>query len=87
MFYLDHEALKHKNSQDKLSSRHAGLVAYVQQFSFLIKRKYGVLNKVANVISWKTLLLKTMKTKVFGFYFLKDALSINLFFSHVVSDV
>jgi hypothetical protein len=87
MFYLDHEALKHKNSQDKLSSRHAGLVAYVQQFSFLIKHKYGVLNKVANVISWKTLLLKTMKTKVLGFYFLKDALSINLFFSHVVSDV
>jgi hypothetical protein len=87
MFYLDHEALKHLNSQDKLSSRHAGWVAYVQQFSFLIKHKYGVLNKVANVISWKTLLLKTMKTKVLGFYFLKDALSINLFFSHVVSDV
>jgi hypothetical protein len=87
MFYLDYEALKHLNSQDKLSLRHAGWVAYVQHFSFLIKHKYGVLNKVANVISWKTLLLKTMKTKVLGFYFLKDALSINLFFSYVVSDV
>lgn len=54
ILYLDHEALKHLNSQDKLSLRHARWVAYVQQFSFLIKHKYGVLNKVADVISWKT---------------------------------
>lgn len=37
VLYADHEALKHLNSQDKLSSRHTGWAAYVQQFSFVIK--------------------------------------------------
>ena len=32
ILYSDHEALKHLNSQDKLSSRHAKWAAYVQQF-------------------------------------------------------
>jgi hypothetical protein len=39
ILYLDHEALKHLNSQDKLSSRNAKLAVYVQQFSFTIKHK------------------------------------------------
>jgi len=37
ILYSNHEALKHLNSQYKLSLRHARWVAYVQQFSFVIK--------------------------------------------------
>lgn len=37
ILYSDHEALKHLNSQDKNSSRHARWVAYMQQFCFAIK--------------------------------------------------
>jgi hypothetical protein len=54
ILYSDHEALKHLNSQDKLSARHAKWAAFVQLFSFTIKDKSGALNKVANTLSRKT---------------------------------
>ena len=57
VLHSDHEALKYLNSQDKLSDRHAKWVAYVQQFSFRIKHKSGVLNRVTNIIAL-----------VYGFY-------------------
>jgi hypothetical protein len=49
--YSDHEKLKHLNSQDKLSARHAKWATFLQQFSFTIKHKLGALNKVANALS------------------------------------
>jgi hypothetical protein len=80
ILYSDHEALKHFNSQTILSSRHARWAAYVQKFSFAIQHKYGVLNKVTDALSRKTLLLTSMKTKALGFEFVKDALCTDLFF-------
>jgi hypothetical protein len=59
--------LKHLHSQDKLSSRHVGWAVYVQQFSFVIKHKFGALNKVADAVSRKATLLTTMRTQVLGF--------------------
>jgi hypothetical protein len=67
ILYSDHEALKHLNSQDKLSARHAKWAAFVQQFSFTIKCKSGALNKVADAFSRKTSLLTTMKSEVTWF--------------------
>jgi hypothetical protein len=67
IFYLDHKVLKHLHSQDKLSSRHVGWAAYVQQFSFVIKHKFGALNKVADVLGRKATLLTTMRIQVLGF--------------------
>jgi hypothetical protein len=85
--YSDHEALKHLNSQDKLSARHAKWVAFVQQFSFTIKHKSGALNKVADALSRKTSLLTTMKSEVIGFELLKDSLSTDPFFDPILEDV
>ena len=51
VFYSDHDALKHINSQDKLLSRHAIWAAYIQQFSFVIKHKSEALNRVADALS------------------------------------
>ena len=51
VLYFDHDAWKHINSQDKLSSRHAVLVAYIQKISFVIKHKSGALNRVADALS------------------------------------
>ncbi|XP_050255227.1 uncharacterized protein LOC126701144 [Quercus robur] len=51
VLYSDHDALKHINSQDKLSSRHAVWAAYIQQFSFVIKHESGALNRVADALS------------------------------------
>ena len=60
ILYSDHEAFKHFNSQDKLSSWHAKWATYVQQFSFTIKHKAGALNKVADAFSQKSSLLVIM---------------------------
>jgi hypothetical protein len=80
ILYSDHEALKHLNSQDKLSARHAKWAAYVHQFSFTIKHKAGALNRVADALSRKSSLLVTMKNEVLGFEFIKDLLLTDPFF-------
>ncbi|XP_059461773.1 uncharacterized protein LOC132190737 [Corylus avellana] len=87
ILYFDHEALKHLNSQDKLSSRHANWAAYVQQFSFTIKHKSGALNKMADSLSRKSTLLTTMAIEVIGFDLLKDSLSTDPLFGPIVDDV
>jgi hypothetical protein len=79
--------LKHLNSQDKLSSRHAKWAAYRQQFSFTIKHKLGALNKVADALSQKSTLMTTMKNEVIGFDLLKDSLSTDPLFGPIVGKV
>ena len=87
ILYLDHEALKHLNSQDKLSAQHAKWATYIQQFSFTIKHKAGALNKVPDALSRKSSLLITMQNKVLGFEFIKELLLTDSFFGPIVGDV
>ncbi|KAK0601871.1 hypothetical protein LWI29_028265 [Acer saccharum] len=67
VLYIDHDALKHMGSQDKVSFRHATWAAYLQQFTFVIKHKSGTLNKVADALSRRRNLLLDMRVKVMGF--------------------
>lgn len=67
ILFSDHDALKHINSQDKLSSKHANWAVYLQQFTFVIKHKSGALNKVVDALSRRSFLLTTMRAKVLGF--------------------
>lgn len=41
ILYTDHDALKHLGSQDKISARHASWIAFLQQFTFVIKHQSG----------------------------------------------
>ncbi|XP_028071101.1 uncharacterized protein LOC114273497 [Camellia sinensis] len=61
----DHEALKYIISQSHLNKRHGKWVAYLQQFTFSLRHKLGVLNKVW--LSRRTTLLIEMKNDVVGF--------------------
>lgn len=81
ILYSDHEALKHLHSTDKLLSLHAIWAAYIQQFSFVVKHKSRVLNKVANALSRKASLLATMRTKVLGFDSFRESVSTDPYFS------
>ncbi|KAE8694063.1 putative Quercetin 3-O-methyltransferase 1 [Hibiscus syriacus] len=67
ILFTDHEALKYINGQHKLSRRHAKWVAYLQEFTFTLRHQAGSLNRVADALSRRTLLLTTMSTKVAGF--------------------
>lgn len=67
ILYTDHDALKHLNSQVKVSSRHANWIAYLQQFTFTIKHKSGKLNRVADALSRRHSLLTALHTSVTGF--------------------
>lgn len=84
ILYSYHDALKHINSQEKLSSRHATLAAYIQQFTFFIKHKSGALNKVANALSRRTHLLVTM---VLGFDLFCELLPSDPYFGQIMKDV
>ena len=87
VIYFDHDALKHINSQDKLSSQHAVWAAYIQQFSFVIKHKSGALNRVADALSRRASLLITMKTKVLGFDLFRELLFSHPYFGPIMDDV
>ena len=51
VIYTDHDALKHLYSQNKISVRHASWITYLQQFTFVVKHKAGVTNRVTDSLS------------------------------------
>uniref|UniRef100_A0A2N9J8I5 Integrase catalytic domain-containing protein n=1 Tax=Fagus sylvatica TaxID=28930 RepID=A0A2N9J8I5_FAGSY len=72
LLHSDHEALKYLNSQQKLNSRHASWVEFLQPYSFSIKHKSGKLNQVADALSRRHSLLSTTEVQVLGFEVLKE---------------
>ncbi|KAK4855125.1 hypothetical protein QYF36_004243 [Acer negundo] len=64
ILYTDHDSLRHLHSQDKISARHAACSAYLQQFTFVLKHKAGVSNRVADALSRRVNLLSTMTVQV-----------------------
>lgn len=69
VLFTDHDALRHLNSQAKVSSRHAAWISYLQQFTFIIKHQSGKTNRVAEALSRRHGLLTTMHTTIVGFAF------------------
>jgi len=57
ILHSDHEALKYIQRQHKLNSRHAKWVEYLQSLHFTIRRKSGKLNKGADALSRRYMLL------------------------------
>lgn len=87
VLYTDHDALKHLGSQDKVSARHASLIAYLQQFTFVIKHQSDVLNRVADALSHHHSLLATLHVSVPGFSTFPELYPSGPFFSRILEDV
>lgn len=87
VLFTDHDALKHLDSQVKVSSRHAGWIAYLQQFTFTIRHKAGKLNRVADALSRRHSLLTTLHTSVPGFASFSELYVSDPFFGKIVLEV
>lgn len=87
ILFTDHDALKHLDSQSKISSRHASWIAYLQQFTFMIRHQSGKTNKVADALSRRHTLLATFHASVPGVATFADAYESEPFFGRIWSDV
>jgi len=72
MMYSDHEALRYLNSQKRLNARHSKWVEFLQDYTFVLKHKAGVENKVTDALSRRVMTLVTMSTEVIGFERLRE---------------
>ena len=72
VLYTNHKALQYLGSQHKLNQRHMKWVEYLQSFTFVIKHKSGVTNKVVDALSRRHSLLTEMKVEVLDFDEMKD---------------
>ncbi|KAG7568203.1 Ribonuclease H-like superfamily [Arabidopsis thaliana x Arabidopsis arenosa] len=83
VLFTDHDALRHLDSQAKVSSRHASWIAYLQQFTFSIRHQSGKTNRVADALSRRHSLITTMNTSVLGFAALADLYPTDPFFGRI----
>ena len=67
----DHQALKYLNSSSKANRMHARWIASIQKFTFSLKHKLGQLNKVADALSRRVMLLTSVRNEIIGFDHLK----------------
>ena len=74
ILHSDHDALKFIKGQHKLNPRHAKWVEYLQ-FHFMIHHKAGQMNKGADALSQRYLLLSALESKVLGFEVIKGMYS------------
>lgn len=72
--------LLYLGSQEKVSARHASWIAYLQQFTFVIKHESGKLNKVADALSRRHNLISTLHVSVPGFDSFAELYSSDPFF-------
>jgi len=71
ILHSDHEALKYIQGQNKLNSRHAKWVEFLQSFHFTIKHKSGKLNQGVDALSRRYLLLFQLDACILGFEHLR----------------
>jgi hypothetical protein len=86
VLFTDHDALKHLSSQEKVSSRHADWIAYLQQFTFVIKHTSGVSNRVTDALSRRHALLAVLHVSVPGFGTFADLYPSDAYFERIFDD-
>lgn len=83
VLFTNHDALRHLDSQAKVSARHAAWISYLQQFTFVIKHQSCKTNRVADALSRRHSLLTTMHSTVLGFESFADLYPTDPFFARI----
>ena len=87
ILYTDHDSLRHLHKQDKVSSKHAHWVAYLERFTYVVKHKAGISNRVADALSRRNNLLVTMRVEVPGLASFFELLEIDPYFFIVLQSI
>ena len=72
ILYSDHEALWFLNSQKKLNPIHGHWVEFLQAYTFVLRHKAGVENKVADALSCRISFLVVMSVETIGFEWIRE---------------
>ena len=72
ILHSDHEALKYVQNQQKLQSRHAKWVEFLHAYNFSIKHKSSKLNRGADALSRRYLLINSLQTNIVDLEFIKE---------------
>ena len=71
VIFSDHESLTYINSQKKLTSRHGHWVEFLQDYTYILRHKAGIENKVVDALSHRLVILTVLSNQVIGFEKLK----------------
>ncbi|XP_076910828.1 uncharacterized protein LOC143568597 [Bidens hawaiensis] len=66
VLFTDHDSLRHIRSQDKVALKHTRWMAFLEKYTFVVKHKSGVSNRVADTFSRRSNLLVSMRVGVPG---------------------
>ncbi|XP_059076725.1 uncharacterized protein LOC131875989 [Cryptomeria japonica] len=70
--FTDNHALSFLNRQEKLHHRHVKWMEFLQYYTFTIKHKKGVANKVADALSRRSLTIQEVQLESAGIHTIKD---------------
>ncbi|KAJ0735706.1 putative nucleotidyltransferase, Ribonuclease H [Helianthus annuus] len=87
VLFTDHDSLRHIRTQDKVSHKHGRWLAFLEKFTFVVKHKTGVSNRVADALSRRSNLLVSMRVDVPGLEVIREQLAIDPYFSVILQDV
>ncbi|KAJ0814782.1 putative nucleotidyltransferase, Ribonuclease H [Helianthus annuus] len=87
VLFTDHDSLRHIRTQDKVSHKHGRWLAFLEKFTFVVKHKTGVSNRVADALSRRSNLLVSMRVDVSGLEVIREQLAIDPYFSVILQDV
>ncbi|XP_052626904.1 uncharacterized protein LOC111883152 [Lactuca sativa] len=73
----NHDSLRHIRIQDKVSHKHGRWMSFLEKFTFVVKHKFGMSNRVADALSRRSNLLVSMRVGVPGMDVLIEQLTVD----------
>lgn len=83
---MDNDVLKHMSSQDEILAHHASWFKYLQQFTFVIKHKARILNRVADALIRRNTIFSSFHVLIPGFLAPPELYPTDVFFGKVWND-